>query len=77
MALTIFQNILKTNFKHMKNLLILSLLVLLNSCLKSYNCETIVKEYTVVKSNTTDSLKRDSLMKDYKSRYPYCEKQFR
>jgi len=77
MVLTIFKNILKTNFKHMKNLLILSLLVLLNSCLKSYNCETIVKEYTVVKSNTTDSLKRDSLMKDYKSRYPYCEKQFR
>ena len=61
----------------MKNLLILSLLIPLNSCLKSYNCETIVKEYTVVKSNTVDSLKKDSIMKDYKSRYPYCQNQFR
>jgi hypothetical protein len=61
----------------MKNLLILSLSILINSCLKSYNCETIVSQYNVAKNVTRDPLKRDSLMKDYKSRYPYCQNQFR
>jgi hypothetical protein len=61
----------------MRNLLIISLLVLLNSCLKSYTCETIVSSYYAAKNVIQRPSQKDSLMKDYKSRYPYCEKQFR
>jgi hypothetical protein len=61
----------------MKNLLIFSLLVPLNSCLKSYTCETIVIKYYADKNRINNSSQKDSLIKDYKSRYPYCEKQFR